>query len=188
MLFGPHIYFARTELARKRFVADPVRHVQQPQAQPRAAQRVVVTGPPKSGKTRFAELVSRELGAELMTAASCVSEVMGEVSGLGKSVRSALYAGKELDEESVSAAVVAACRRRNAWVLDGFPVTPGQAAALEAGEGRDTRKYTMLAGSCVCFVFVLVLLLPADRFDAGESCRGTRGKATPSKDKETAAL
>ena len=150
VLFGPHIYFARTEAARKRLIADPVRHVQQPQAQPRASQRVVVIGPPKSGKTRFAELVSRELGLELMTAASCVSEVMGEVSGLGKSVRSALYAGKELDEESMSAAVVAACRRRSAWVLDGFPVTPGQASALEAAGLGITSCVTVSCSDAAC--------------------------------------
>lgn len=132
VLFGPCIYFCRGEVQRRRMIADPVKHVQQPEAQPRASQRVCVVGPPKSGKTRVAEQAARELGVEVLTAASCVSEVMGEVSQLGAAVRGRLYAGQELDEGTLSRAIVAACRRRCAWVLDGFPVTPSQLEAMEA--------------------------------------------------------
>ncbi|EKX46272.1 hypothetical protein GUITHDRAFT_86788, partial [Guillardia theta CCMP2712] len=132
--YGPHIYLCKDALARRSFLADPVRFVLQPPPPPPAFQRIVVLGPPKSGRSSLAEAIAADLGLVLLTPARVVREVLEDASSLAKRIGDELRKGLEVSEELLGQAICAAAHRYPGWVLDGFPRSQQQAEKMEEAD------------------------------------------------------
>ena len=143
VVYGPHVYMCKTAAAREAFMADCVPLSRQRPPQPAALQRIVVLGPPKSGKSSLAASIARDLGLVCIDACSAVEQVLEGISHLSLRVRSTLRKGEPLDEYLLAECVCAVALQSPGWVLDGFPSTRDQ-ADLIASRSLDITKVLIL--------------------------------------------
>ena len=143
VVYGPHVYMCKTAAAREAFMADCVPLSRQRPPQPAALQRIVVLGPPKSGKSSLAASIARDLGLVCIDACSAVEQVLEGISHLSLRVRSTLRKGEPLDEYLLAECVCAVALQSPGWVLDGFPSTRDQ-ADLIASRSLDITKVLVL--------------------------------------------
>jgi adenylate kinase len=84
-------------------------------------QRVLMLGPPGSGKGTQGERLARALGVEHISSGELLREAVAAGTPLGLKVRDEMAAGRLVPDELVAEAVRPALARRDGYVLDGFP-------------------------------------------------------------------
>jgi adenylate kinase len=97
--------------------------------------RIVLLGPPGSGKGTQAEIVARELGIPAISSGEIFRDAVGQGTPLG--TRAAAYTGAgDLVPDEITVDLVAERLEqpdaRNGYLLDGFPRTIAQAQRLDA--------------------------------------------------------
>jgi adenylate kinase len=93
--------------------------------------KLLMLGPPGSGKGTQGQRLARALGVEHVSSGALLREEMASGSELGEQVRSYVDSGRLAPDELVTQAVRAALQGRDGYVLDGFPRTVVQARGVD---------------------------------------------------------
>lgn len=99
-----------------------------------AAERVLLFGPPGSGKGTQAALLAARLGVPAISTGEMFRQAVASGSELGCKVEAILALGELVDDATTSAIVrqrLAQPDARRGFLLDGYPRTLAQAEALE---------------------------------------------------------
>jgi len=100
-----------------------------------AETRLVFLGPPGSGKGTQAERLSSRLGVPAISTGKMLRDAVKAESELGRRVGEIMGSGDLVDDETMAAVVqerLAQDDARAGFILDGYPRTLAQAAALDA--------------------------------------------------------
>lgn len=95
--------------------------------------RIVMLGPPGSGKGTQAEVLAARLGVPAISTGEMLRQAVAAGSELGRQVESILNAGALVDDATMAAVVrdrLAASDAVHGFLLDGYPRNPEQAATL----------------------------------------------------------
>ncbi len=98
------------------------------------AMKVVFMGPPASGKSFYASLMSQEYEVQHILVGALIKEAAAVQNDLGASVRAALAANPRLNDALVADIIktklaTPGCKNQG-WILDGFPKNAAQARLL----------------------------------------------------------
>jgi adenylate kinase len=96
--------------------------------------RVVLLGPPGSGKGTQAKLLSQRLNVPAISTGDMLREAVRQGTPLGVRAKAVMEAGRLVPDELMIGLIrerLAAPDARKGFVLDGFPRTVGQARALD---------------------------------------------------------
>lgn len=97
--------------------------------------RLVLLGPPGSGKGTQAEILAEKLGVPAISTGDMLREAVAEGSDLGRQVESIMSSGALVDDATMAEVVRERLGRRDAadgFILDGYPRTLPQAETLES--------------------------------------------------------
>lgn len=97
--------------------------------------RIVMVGPPGSGKGTQAERLVENLGVPWISTGQMLREAVASGSELGERVSGILAAGELVDDDTMAEVVrdrLARPDARHGFLLDGYPRTRGQAETLSA--------------------------------------------------------
>ncbi len=103
-------------------------------AKPLSALRIVLLGPPGSGKGTQAETLAETLGVPAISTGEMLREAVAAASPLGLRVKGIMAAGELVDDEAMAEVVrdrLASDDAQEGFVLDGYPRTLSQAATLQ---------------------------------------------------------
>jgi adenylate kinase len=104
-------------------------------AQLQRPRTIILIGPPGSGKTVQAEYLRKRFKIPAISMAQLLQQEINRRSPLGQSLSATLSSGELLHDESANQLMEARLLRPDAgrgFILDGYPVTEGQAKALDA--------------------------------------------------------
>lgn len=96
--------------------------------------RLVLLGPPNSGKGTQAKVVAARLGIPAVSTGDMLRRAVAEGSALGKQVESILASGRLVDDDTMARLVeerLAGEDTAGGYLLDGYPRTLGQARTLD---------------------------------------------------------
>jgi adenylate kinase len=93
--------------------------------------RVLMLGPPGSGKGTQGERLARALGVEHISSGALLREAVAEGTALGQQVQAEMAQGKLVPDALVREAVRPALTRRDGYVLDGFPRKLSQTEGID---------------------------------------------------------
>jgi adenylate kinase len=105
--------------------------------------RIVMLGPPGSGKGTQAEILAESLGVPAISTGEMLREAVAAASTLGLRVNEIMAAGELVDDETMAAVVRDRLARDDAqkgFVLDGYPRTMSQATTLKEILDRSGRR------------------------------------------------
>ncbi|TMQ52835.1 MAG: adenylate kinase [Candidatus Eisenbacteria bacterium] len=97
--------------------------------------RVVLLGPPGSGKGTHGKRLSESLGVPLVATGDILRQAIAEGTALGKSAQEHVKSGRLVPDETVLGLIETRLGRRDAqggFILDGFPRTVAQAEGLKS--------------------------------------------------------
>ena len=97
--------------------------------------RVVLLGPPGSGKGTHGKRLSELLGVPLVATGDILRQAIAEGTALGKSAQEHVKSGRLVPDETVLGLIETRLGRRDAqrgFILDGFPRTVAQAEGLKS--------------------------------------------------------
>ncbi|MGB5815187.1 MAG: adenylate kinase [Thermoanaerobaculia bacterium] len=103
-------------------------------AKPSSALRIVLLGPPGSGKGTQAKTLAESLGVPAISTGEMLREAVAAASPLGQRVNEIMAAGELVDDETMADVVrdrLASDDAHQGFVLDGYPRTLSQAATLQ---------------------------------------------------------
>lgn len=96
---------------------------------------ILLVGPPGSGKTTQAKVLSKEFGIPAVSIADLLKkEMASQKNPIAKTMASPIASGEVLSDEAAAELVGQYLRTadvRRGFILDGFPSTAGQAKALD---------------------------------------------------------
>lgn len=96
--------------------------------------KFIIFGPPGSGKGTYASRLQSKLGVEVIATGDLMREIMKENTPLGRKVKGFVEKGLLVPDEVVVEVLkqrLAKASGKKGFILDGFPRTKDQAAALE---------------------------------------------------------
>jgi adenylate kinase len=99
------------------------------------ARRLLMLGPPGAGKGTQAQRLMKALGVPQISTGEMLRDAVSAKTAVGLQAQAVMARGDLVSDEIVIAVAeqrLAAPDARRGFILDGFPRTPGQAAALDA--------------------------------------------------------
>ena len=105
--------------------------------------RLVMLGPPGSGKGTQAEILAEKLGIPAISTGEMLRRAVASGSELGRRVESIMASGSLVDDDTMAEVVRERLSRDDAsdgYMLDGYPRTLAQADTLEAVLAESGRK------------------------------------------------
>jgi adenylate kinase len=99
------------------------------------ARRLLMLGPPGAGKGTQAQRLTKTLGVPQISTGEMLRDAVAAKTAVGLQAQAVMARGDLVSDEIVIAVAeqrLAAPDARRGFILDGFPRTPGQAAALDA--------------------------------------------------------
>lgn len=103
-------------------------------AERREGVRLILLGPPNSGKGTQAKEIARRLGIPAISTGDMLRRAVAEGSDLGRRVESILASGALVDDDTMAELVRDRLSQDDAaggFLLDGYPRTQGQAETLD---------------------------------------------------------
>lgn len=94
--------------------------------------RLVLFGPPGSGKGTQAARICAFFGLEHLSTGNILREVMERGTELGRRISDVVRSGALVDDSTVNAIVFSRLGAATGFLLDGYPRNTGQAVALDA--------------------------------------------------------
>lgn len=112
--------------------------------------KLVLLGPPGSGKGTQAEVLAARLGLPHVSTGNMLREAVAEGTDLGRKVEGIMNAGALVDDGTMAAVVRSRLARsdaRGGFILDGYPRTNAQAETLAdvlAASGQELEAVVLL--------------------------------------------
>jgi adenylate kinase len=100
-----------------------------------SARRLLMLGPPGAGKGTQAQRLVRSLGVPQISTGEMLRDAVAARTAVGVKAQAVMARGDLVSDDIVIAVAeqrLAAPDARRGFILDGFPRTPGQAAALDS--------------------------------------------------------
>ena len=128
--FGTHIYFYDGEAKSTQDVLNDLCRMMRVSFRlnaPRCPPKVILVGPPGSGRTTQAQVIASQFGLVCVSPAALVREEQIMCPGIKKRVAEALATTGEIPDDIIMRQVDERLKqsdcRVNGWILDGFPQT-----------------------------------------------------------------
>ncbi|XP_005372594.1 PREDICTED: adenylate kinase 9 isoform X3 [Chinchilla lanigera] len=132
-----YIYFLSSKETREKFMKNPIKYIRQPKAKPTMPVRIIIVGPPRSGKTTVAKKLASEYGLKHLSVGEALRTVLSHhpETELALMLNWHLHKGMTVPEELTVQALDlslmdSACNTAGV-VIDGYPVTTHQMDLLE---------------------------------------------------------
>lgn len=137
VLYRERLYFLSNADEQRKFLLEPSKYVSR-EAFPNDVAikpRVIVYGPPKSGKTALCQSIASQTGAVHLQMDEVIEDFMTRDSSFADELRETTkWRGRKFDEGDLIALLAKRVERvdcqQNGWVLEGFPLTRPQAEAM----------------------------------------------------------
>ncbi|TRY98900.1 hypothetical protein DNTS_026558 [Danionella cerebrum] len=154
VIFHKFIYFFASKETRNSFIQNPIRYLRQPKPNHSLPIKLVIIGPPKSGKTTVSRALARDYGLVRLSIGDAIRSVLNNQPKTELAIQllqflsQGLNVPDELAIQSLEVVLMSLVCTTRGFVLDGFPITKRQAELLEC-----------------CFVPMLVAELQLDTAD-----------------------
>ncbi|XP_041832401.1 adenylate kinase 9 isoform X1 [Melanotaenia boesemani] len=136
LLFNRYIYFFASMENRNRFMLNPLKYLRQQKPILTLPMNMAVTGPPKSGKTAVAQMFAQKYGLARLSIGEAMRTVLNSQghTDLAVQMKRLLTQGcvvpDELAIQCLEVVLMSAVCSTRGYVLDGFPMTLGQAKLM----------------------------------------------------------
>ncbi|NXC44701.1 KAD9 kinase, partial [Penelope pileata] len=133
-----YIYFFSSKENREKFMKNPIKYICQPKPKPPVPLKIVIVGPPKSGKTTVARRFARVYGLLRLSIGDAMRLVLNNQpeSELALELKRHLHKGltvpDELAVQALDVALMDHVCSTTGVVIDGFPMTKKQVNLLES--------------------------------------------------------
>ncbi|KAM4866420.1 adenylate kinase 9 isoform 2-T5 [Thomomys bottae] len=132
-----YIYFLSSKETKEKFMKNPIKYIQQPKPKPTVPVKVMIVGPPKSGKTTVAKRLVSEYGLKRLSIGEALRGILNNFPQtelalmLNWHLHKGLIAPDELAIEALDISMMESICNTAGVVIDGYPVTTYQMKLLE---------------------------------------------------------
>ncbi|XP_034526661.1 adenylate kinase 9, partial [Ailuropoda melanoleuca] len=133
-----YIYFLSSKETKEKFMKNPIKYIRQPKPKPTVPIRVIILGPPKSGKTTVAQKISSEYGLKRLSIGEALRYILNSQPDtelalmLNWHLHKGMTAPDELAIQALEICLMESVCNTAGVVIDGYPVTKYQMSLLEA--------------------------------------------------------
>ncbi|XP_030879749.1 adenylate kinase 9 [Leptonychotes weddellii] len=133
-----YIYFLSSKETKEKFMKNPIKYIRQPKPKPTVPIRIILLGPPKSGKTTVAQKISSEYGLKRLSVGEALRYVLNSQPDtelalmLNWHLHKGMTAPDELAIQALEICLMESTCNTAGVVIDGYPVTKYQVSLLEA--------------------------------------------------------
>ncbi|XP_077911988.1 adenylate kinase 9 [Halichoerus grypus] len=133
-----YIYFLSSKDTKEKFMKNPIKYIRQPKPKPTVPIRIIILGPPKSGKTTVAQKISSEYGLKRLSIGEALRYVLNSQPDtelalmLNWHLHKGMTAPDELAIQALEICLMESICNTAGVVIDGYPVTKYQVSLLEA--------------------------------------------------------
>ncbi|XP_047415472.1 adenylate kinase 9 isoform X3 [Sciurus carolinensis] len=132
-----YIYFLSSKETKDKFMKNPIKYIRQPKPKLTVPVRIIIVGPPKSGKTTVAKKLAGDYGLKRLSAGDALRTILNNhaETELGLMLNWHLHKGMvapdELTVQALDLALMDSVCNTSGVVIDGYPVTAYQMNLLE---------------------------------------------------------
>ncbi|XP_048210476.1 adenylate kinase 9 [Perognathus longimembris pacificus] len=132
-----YIYFLSSKETKEKFMKNPIKYIRQPKPKPTVPIRIMIVGPPKSGKTTVAKKLVSEYGLRRLSMGEALRGVLNNFPHtelalmLNWHLHKGMTAPDELAIEALDISMMESTCNTAGVVIDGYPVTAYQMKLLE---------------------------------------------------------
>lgn len=133
-----YIYFLSNKQTKEKFMMNPIKYIRQPKPKATMPVRIMIVGPPKSGKTTVAKKLASDYGLRCLSVGDALRGMLNNHpdSELSLMLNWHLHKGKTVPDElaiqALDISLMESVCNTIGVVIDGYPVTPHQMDLLEA--------------------------------------------------------
>ncbi|XP_032130943.1 adenylate kinase 9 isoform X1 [Sapajus apella] len=133
-----YIYFLSSKETKDKFMKNPIKYIRQPKPRPTVPIRIIIVGPPKSGKTTVAKKITSEYGLKCISIGEALRSVLKNhpetelALMLNWHLHKGMTAPDELAIQALELSLMEGVCSTAGVVIDGYPVTKHQMNLLEA--------------------------------------------------------
>uniref|UniRef100_A0A2K5QYS6 Adenylate kinase 9 n=1 Tax=Cebus imitator TaxID=2715852 RepID=A0A2K5QYS6_CEBIM len=133
-----YIYFLSSKETKDKFMKNPIKYIRQPKPRPTVPIRIIIVGPPKSGKTTVAKKITSEYGLKCISIGDALRSVLKNhpetelALMLNWHLHKGMTAPDELAIQALELSLMEGVCSTAGVVIDGYPVTKHQMNLLEA--------------------------------------------------------
>ncbi|XP_062952746.1 adenylate kinase 9 [Cynocephalus volans] len=133
-----YIYFLSSKETKEKFMKNPIKYIRQPKPKPTVPIRIIIVGPPKSGKTTVAKKLASEYGLKHLSIGEALRYILTyhpetELAlMLNWHLHKGMTAPNELAVQALELVLMESPCSTAGVVIDGYPVTKDQINILEA--------------------------------------------------------
>ncbi|XP_069462762.1 adenylate kinase 9 isoform X2 [Ambystoma mexicanum] len=138
VIYRQYIYFFSNKENRDMFMKNPVKYLHQPKPKPPVPIRIAIVGPPKSGKSTVARMLSTMYGFQRLSIGDAIRSVLDNqpqtelALEIKKHLHSGLTVPNELAIQCLEVSLMDLACNTVGVILDGYPVTKRQVDMLES--------------------------------------------------------
>ncbi|KAL6091489.1 hypothetical protein STEG23_032300, partial [Scotinomys teguina] len=132
-----YIYFLSTKRTREKFMMNPIKYIRQPKPKATMPVKIMIVGPPKSGKTTVSKKLASEYGLKRLSVGDALRSMLNHhpESELSLTINWHLHKGMTVPDglaiEALDISLMESVCNTIGVVIDGYPVTTNQMNLLE---------------------------------------------------------
>ncbi|XP_069866381.1 adenylate kinase 9 isoform X2 [Dipodomys merriami] len=132
-----YIYFLSSKATKEKFMKNPIKYIRQPKPKATVPVRIMIVGPPKSGKTTVAKRLVSEYGLKRLSIGEAMRGILNNFPQtelalmLNWHLHKGMTAPDELAIEALDVSMMESVCNTAGVVIDGYPVTAYQMKLLE---------------------------------------------------------
>uniref|UniRef100_A0A2K6GFB4 Adenylate kinase 9 n=1 Tax=Propithecus coquereli TaxID=379532 RepID=A0A2K6GFB4_PROCO len=133
-----YIYFLSSKETKEKFMKNPIKYIRQPKPKPTVPIKIIIVGPPKSGKTTVAKKIASEYGLKRLSIGDTLRYILNHhpetelALMLNWHLHKGMTAPDELAIQALELSLMDSVCNTAGVVIDGYPVTTHQVNLLEA--------------------------------------------------------
>ncbi|XP_017457312.2 adenylate kinase 9 isoform X2 [Rattus norvegicus] len=133
-----YIYFLSTKQTKEKFMMNPIKYIRQPKPKASMPVRIMIVGPPKSGKSTVAKQLANDYGLKCLSMGDALRGMLSNHPEAELSLRINWHLHKgmtvpdDLAIQALDISLLDSVCNTVGVVIDGYPVTPHQVELLEA--------------------------------------------------------